>query len=355
MASPQCVLKESDYSPELFGFEEILKNIEDAIKKPDSATRSNIAIIAEPFSGRSELLYKISEMCLERESKIFFSRLVSDENFLHILEKSGDIVLVDNCQLLYSRKIRGFDKLDLFLNTVVSSNKLFITTWNQFSWNYMRFIFPLERIFPIRVELPRLGPDELKKMIKAEREWKITFAEEQVAEKEEWLEFTEFSVEMKLINRTLRIPTPKIDYSALKSRFPSKIRHSEKKDETSMEDKVFQRLKDASEGNPGVAKAIWKKSVLKAEGAIKQGDIIKPQYTIDLNYDRAFLLYTILCMECVSIEELNGIIDTNANLNRFVHDLERTGLISIENELLSIMPEALHSIENYLKSMQLVL
>jgi hypothetical protein len=59
-------------------------------------------------------------------------------------------------------------------------------------------------------------------------------------------------------------------------------------------------------------------------------------------------------MERVSIEELKGIIDPNANVNRFVHDLERTGLISVENDLLSIRPDALHSIESYLKSMRLV-
>jgi hypothetical protein len=354
MTSPQCVPKESSYSPELFGFDEILNNIEEAIEKGNSGPRSNIAIIAEPFSGRSALLCKISELCRERESKIFFSRLVSDENFLHTLEKSGDIVLVDNCQLLHSRKIGGFEKLDLFLNIVASSNKLFITTWNQFSWNYLRFVFPLERIFPVRIELPRLGPEELKKMVMAASEWQMTFAEEERAEKEGWLEFSEFSVNIKPFKRTLRVPVPRINYSALKSRFPAKIRPSKQKDETLVQDRVFQRLRDASDGNPGVAKVIWKRSVPRAEGVINPGDIIKPQYKIDLNYDQAYLLYVILCMECVSIEELKGIVDLNANVNRFIPDLERIGLISIENELLSIMPEALHSMENYLKSVRLV-
>ena len=279
---------------------------------------------------------------------------MSDEKFLQTLEKSGDIVLIDNCQLLYSRKIGGFEKLDLFLNTVASSNKLFITTWNQFSWNYLRFIYPLESIFAVRIELPRLASEELKKMIMGTCEWQMTFAEDETTKKEQWLEIFEFPVNLAPFKRTLRVPVPRIDYSALKSRFLAMIGSSQQKEEASMEDRVFQRLKDASEGNPGVAKAIWKRSVPGAKGAIKPGDIIKPQYKIDLNYDQAYLLYTILCMECVSIEELMGIIDSNANVNRSVHDLERTGLISIENELLSINPEALHSIESYLKSKQLV-
>jgi hypothetical protein len=354
MASLQCVIKESSDSRELFGFEDVLKNIEEAIIQPDFVPRSNIAIIAEPFSGRSEIIYKISELCREQETKIFFSRLVSDDNFIDILEKSGNIVLVDNCQYLFSRKIGGFEKLDIFLNTVALSNKLFITTWNQFSWNYLRFVYPLESIFPVRIELPRLGPEQLKKMVMANCEWQMTFAEDAIAKDDQCFGFSEFSVVLPILKRSFRVPLPRIDYFALKCRIQAKIWPSKQKDATSVEDRVFLRLKDVSEGNPGVAQAIWKKSVPSAKGAIKPEDIIKPQYKIDINYSQAYLLYIILCRECVTIKELKGIIDPNTNIDRSVYDLERGGLISVENELASIRPEALHSIESYLKSMRLV-
>jgi hypothetical protein len=58
-------------------------------------------------------------------------------------------------------------------------------------------------------------------------------------------------------------------------------------------------------------------------------------------------------MESVSIEDLK-VIDPNTNVGRSVYELERSGLITIENKLLSINPEALHSIENYMKSIRLV-
>ncbi len=354
MASLQCVLKENGASPELFGFEDILKSIFEAIEKQDLGPISNIAIIAEPFSGRSELLHKISEMCHNEDTKIFLSRLVSDDNFLHTLEKSGDIVLVDNCQLLCSRKIGGFEKLDLFLNAVASSNKLFITTWNQLSWNYLRSLYPLESIFPVRIEIPKLGPEELKKMVMDNCEWQMTFADDVITKNEQCFEFVEYPVVLPILKKKIKISVPRIDYFALKCRFQDRIWPSEEKDSTSVEDKVFLRLKDVSEGNPGVAKAIWKRSVPNAEGAIKPGDIIKPQYKINTNYSQAYLLYIIMCMECVSIEELKGIIDPNGNVTRSVYELEKKGLISVENGLLSIVPEALHSIESYLKSMRLV-
>lgn len=338
---------------ELFGFDEILENIKVTIEKPDLSSIDNIAIIAEPFSGRSELLYKISELCLDRETKIFFNRLVNDDNFLQILKKSGDVVLVDNCQLLCSRRIGGFEKLDLFLNAIALSNKLYITTWNKFSWDYLRFIYPLESIFPVRVELPRLVAEELKSMVMANCEWKLTFAEDAMTKKENWIESSEFPIVLKPLKKTIMVPIPRIDYLALRSRFQAKTESQKKEDETTMEDKIFQRLKDASQGNPGVAKAIWKKSIPGAEGAIRLDDIHKPEHKIDMKYDQAFLLYIILCMECISIDELKE-IDPNANVDRLVQYLERADLISVENELLSIMPEALHSIENYLKNIRLV-
>jgi hypothetical protein len=279
---------------------------------------------------------------------------VIDDNFLDTLEKSGDVVLVDNCQYLFSRKIGGFKKLDIFLNAVASSNKLFITTWNQFSWDYLRFMYPLESIFPVRIELPRLGPEELKKMVMANCEWQMTFVDDTIAKNDQCFDFSDFPVVLPILKRTVKFPIPRIDYFALKCLIHEKIWPSKQKDATSVEDRVFLRLKDVSEGNPGVAQAIWKKSILRSEGTIKPEDIIKPQYKIDINYNQAYLLYLIMCMECVSIEELKGIIDPNANVNRSVYDLERNGLIRVDNELLSIVPEALHSIESYLKSMRLV-
>jgi len=120
-----------------------------------------------------------------------------------------------------------------------------------------------------------------------------------------------------------------------------------------VEDRVFQRLKDVSEGKPGVSRLSGKGAFTALKVAIKPEDIIKPQYKIEINYGQAYLLYIIMCMECISIEELKG-IDPNANVNRSVYDLERNGLISVENGLLSIVPEALHSIESYLKSMRLM-
>jgi hypothetical protein len=354
MESAQCVIKEDDSYQELYGFDETLKTIKESIDKLQIEGRSNIAIVSEPFSGSSELLGKVAGIRPDNTTKIYLRSLAKDKTLFEALAKSGGIVLVDNCHFLYTRKIGGFQILDNFLNFIASSSNTFITTWNIYSWNYLSTLFPLQQIFPLKIELPKLNSQDLKGMIMSSCEWEMSFEEEQTIQEEKILQFTRIPIEVKPLKRTLQVPVPAFDYTALKSRLPERFKVSNKKETVSVEEKVFNRLLDYSEGNPGAAKAIWMRSVPRTEGAIKPGDIIKPQYKIDLNYDQAFLLYIILCMERVSIEELNGIIDPNANVNRSVHDLERTGLISVENELLSIMPEALHSIESYLKSMRLV-
>lgn len=353
MVSSQYFLQGRGQSSKLFGFEEIMNNIYDIVEKIDSGAKSNIAIIGEPFSGRTELLYKVSDLCQGRESKLFFSSIVRDDMFLRTLEKSGDIVLVDNCQLLYSRTIGGFETLNLFLKSVVSSNKLFITTWNYYSWNYLRFIYPLEKIFPISIQLPGLDSEEIKKMIKDKYDVQMTFAEEEDIKKKQRLVLYGTLIDLNFFGKSVKISVPMINYSELKTLSLDKFRSPKQKEENSIEDKVFQRLKDASEGNPGIAKAIWEKSINRSEGVIKPGDIIKPQHEIDLAYDQSYLLYTILCMESITIEELEK-QSIEANVDQFVHHLEKSGLIFIDKGLVRIVPEALHGMEIHAKSQRLV-
>lgn len=154
--------------------------------------------------------------------------------------------------------------------------------------------------------------------------------------------------------KSVKISVPMINYSELKTLFLDKFRSPKQKEENSIEDKVFQRLKDASEGNPGIAKAIWEKSINRSEGVIKPGDIIKPQNEIDLAYDQSFLLYIILCIESITIEELEKQIDFMANVDQSVHHLEKSGLIFIDKGIVRIVPEALHGMEIHAKSQRLV-
>ena len=54
------------------------------------------------------------------------------------------------------------------------------------------------------------------------------------------------------------------------------------------------------------------------------------------------------------IEELEKQIDFMANVDQFVHHLEKSGLIFIDKGLVRIVPEALHGMEIHVKSQRLV-
>jgi len=98
-----------------------------AAAEPLSVNPPSITIFAQSGAGEAT--------CYQHAGDCFFTIynpnmnavnariFVSDDNFVDTLEKSGDIVLVDNCQYLFSRKIGGFEKLDIFLNTVASSSR----------------------------------------------------------------------------------------------------------------------------------------------------------------------------------------------------------------------------------------
>jgi hypothetical protein len=354
MVSAQCVIKEEESDQELYGFDETLKTIAESIDKLQIEGRSNIAIVSEPFSGSSDLLGKVAEIRPEDMSKFYLRNQVKDKTFFEALAKSGGIVLVDKCHFLYMRKIGGFQMLDDFLNFVASSSKLFITTWNIYSWNYLSTLFPLQQIFPLKIELPKLNSQDLKEMIMSSCEWEMSFEEEQTSQEEKILQFTRTPIEIKPLKRTLQVPAPVFDYTALKSRLPDRFKGSKKKETVSVEEKVFNRLMDYSEGNPGAAKAIWMMSIPKNEGSIKPTDIIKPHHKIDLNYNDSFALYSLLTMQSLRKEELQEIAGPDTNVSRLLHDLYSLKLITLRDDVCEIRPEALHDIENYLKSKRLV-
>jgi hypothetical protein len=178
----------------------------------------------------------------------------------------------------------------------------------------------------------------------------IVFIDEKAGFEDKKIGFLKKHVKLERFNFSfeMSIPIPKMGFSALKRKLGS----NEAKTEISAEQQVFQRLRDASKGNPGIAKAIWGGSQLNRD--IEAEDIIKPQFKIDLDYEKSFLLFLILSMDSISVGELNEIETMDLDIAIMLHELEILGLISMQGDLCSIRPEALYSVEDHLKSLRLV-
>ncbi len=88
--------------------------------------------------------------------------------------------------------------------------------------------------------------------------------------------------------------------------------------------------------------------------------MIKPSQTkefsfdFDLNYDESFVLSIILSMSSIKKEELAEIIGHDYQIDKILFRLAKQGSIVIEEGYCSIKPEAMRSVEEFLKKLRLV-
>jgi hypothetical protein len=149
----------------LVGFKDELERIRAAITEFESGQKTAIAIIGEPFAGRTTLAHAVEQMTARKVTKLLFSSLIKTNDAVQLPEESRGIVIVDHCQFLFTRTIGGFDILEQFLKTILASDNLFITTWNLYAWNYLDEVLSVGQYFPVQLMLPKFTTQETKELI----------------------------------------------------------------------------------------------------------------------------------------------------------------------------------------------
>ena len=325
----------------IIGFETERARIQEALDAFEAGQRTAVALIAEPFAGRTTLLRAIEAMTSQKITKLSLSKPVTDKDAFTLPAEPAQIVLIDNCHFLYLRTIGGFRFLQEFLESLASAPHLCITTWNLFSWNYLDQVINIGRYFPLRLALPKFTTAQLKEIILARyQEGEIEFLDDGTTENKRIVTTGRYPLIFKPLKAPLPIPTLHIDFNRLKFRL------SRKREEKKAEDIIFETITRIANGNPGVAKQLWKKSL--------QYPTIKPSYVqdcsskIELDYTESFTLYTILAMESIGAEELAA-ISGERKLDTILYRLAQQGLITHERGYYHINPEALSCIEGHLK------
>lgn len=334
-----------EISVELIGFQEEIANIQTAIADFESGQKLNIAVIAEPFAGRTALLDAVEKMNPQKVTRLSFSSVV--KNKIMLPDSPKRIILIDDCQFLYTRKIGGFDVLDDFLELVSSSNYLFITSWNLYSWRYQDEVMNIGRYFPIQVSLSKFTAAEIKENILSKyKPDEIKFVEDVEFEKEKIIEVAKYPLSLRLMKKsiTFNIPFLKINFGSIKFKFGGE-------EKVAIEDIIFENILHASNGNPGVAQVVWQKSL--EYPVIKPGRIKEFAFNIDLDYTEAFVLSIILSMKSIKKEELAEIAEYE-HTEEILFRLVKQGLVAIEEGRCSIKPEALKSTVDFLKRLRLV-
>jgi hypothetical protein len=312
---------EIDISNNIIGFKDEISTIQSAITNFEKmAQKSDIAIISEPFAGKTTLVKAIEKMIPEKVTMLSLLNLDNKKEILIMLEQIKGIVIIDDCHLLYMRKIGGFDLLESFLRLIASSDNLFLTTWNVYSWRYLVEVLNISQFFPIQINLPQFTTPEIKELLLTMYDMnQIQFVED---------------VDKKKIRST-----------------PFSLFRKRQKAMTA-ENVVFEKIKQVSNGNPGVARVIWDKSL--ESQTIKPSQINAFSLRTKPDYNEAFILSIILSMQSIKKEELMEIVEPEIPIDMVLYKFLKEGILAFDEGYYHITPEALYNIMDFLKKTKLV-
>ncbi len=325
-------------------FEKEIKKIQDEIDRHDSGGYENIAVIAEPYSGIEHIFDKILGDNSQKINNIKLFSPVTDTDFFSNLYAGKKIALVHNCQYLYTRKCGGFDILDHFMNLVSSEDRLFITGWNKFAWNYLKEITNIEDLFEVQITVPELDSKSIMNLIMADAKGSISFIDDREVKRDKFLSVEKCQVRLPFLHTEKSVCKLKLNPGALKGR------KSKTKEE--IETEAFSKITKLAGGKYDIARIIWKNTMKDNELRLSK---IPAVPTADIsNFDEAYILSIIISMDTVGYEDLLEIAGSNINLKQKLQSLKFSGLIEISDNLCRVNPEAVNSVIYELRKRRLV-
>jgi hypothetical protein len=339
MAEVQTVMSDK----RVIGFDKELQKITEAIERSGSGAPEHIAIIAEPLCGRTTIISEIRRLYGEKVHYLPLEFVISPSSLPDFSAFPEDIVIIDNCRFLATRRIGGFDVLDAFLRAQISSKKLFITTWNAFSWQYLSAVMNLDAYFPAVVTIGKMDTPVLKQVILSRHKpGEIRFLDDGAAERSMFYSLIHKKVHLPLMADEISFPWIKLNFTVMLRRLPRKNRI-----QVSIEDVIFEKINRIARGNPGVAILLWESSL--NNNAISLAAIRENPYAINLDTNESFILTIILSMKSLHEKDLIAIAGSEMDIPRVLFRLVQEGLVRDEAGYYSIPPFALGPVIEYLK------
>jgi len=327
----------------VIGYERELKEITEAIERSGSGAPSHIAIVAEPIGGRTTIVDEIRHLYGDRVFYLPLEFVTSQSELPDFPCLVNDIILIDNCQFLSKRVIGGFDVLDAFLRMQITSKKIFITTWNAYSWQYLSSVLNLDAYFPTIVILNKMDTPVLKSVIMSRyKRGDIRFVDEGVAERSMFYSVIHRSIRLPLTATEISIPWLKLNFTVMLHKLPRK-----KRVQISIEDIIFEKINRIADGNPGVAILLWHRSL--KDNTLTLRAITETPYSISLDTNESFILSVILSMESLHGKDLSAIAGYEMDVERVLYRLVQQGLIIDRDGYYSVEPFALGPVTDYLK------
>jgi hypothetical protein len=340
-------------SGEILGLRDEIGKIQTAIADFETGQKLNVAIIAEPLGGKTTLINEIEKLNINRTTKIAFTEIVQDKEKILLPDNAKRIVLLDNCHFLYMRKPEGFGIFYEFLDMVSSQNRIFVTTWNIYSWKFLDEAFGLGKYFPIQILIPALEKENVLLMtLNRYREGEIIFDNGIESEEVPAFYVSEYPFDIAPLGKRIVIPIPKINISYFKKLLLGDKKEKKEEEETA-EHRVFEKIYLESKGNPGIALRVWELGLDYPH--ISPESIGQFFYDIELEHEEAFVLCLILSYQGLKKTEIAEIIDSALRADEIIFRLLNRELIfEGEDNSFRIRPEALRSVIEYLERLRLV-
>ncbi|MEA5389146.1 hypothetical protein VB779_20450 [Haloarculaceae archaeon H-GB11] len=231
--------------------------------------------------------------------------------------------MIEDCQHLYERRIGGFEELSAFLDDLASVDATVVTGWNQYAWAYLVAVQALDREFPVTVEIQPLPEERIAELVLDRYDVMPAF----VADDPEQVGLVVTTRhEIGWRDWSVSVPVPMLSPVAVRSLFSD--------GNLDPKDVTFGRLAAVSNGNLGVATAIWE---TRQGPEVRPSDVTVPASDPDLDREEAFCLRILLAKERVNRAQLTGIID---GFDRVLGHLSRDGLVTVEGDIVELVPAA---------------
>ena len=278
-----------------------------------------VAVVGDPFSGRGSVLDRaVRELDATRVS------LDPGDGVDRVRAGiDGGPVVIEDCQHLYERRIGGFEELSAFLDDLAGVDATVGTGWNRYAWAYLTAVQAIGREFPVIVEVQPLPADQIAELVLDRYDGMPAFVADD-PEQGGLLVTTRHEIGWR--DWSVSVPVPMVSPVAVRSLFSA--------GNLDPKDVTFGRLAAVSNGNIGVATAIWE---THQGSEVRPSDIAVPASDRDLDREEAFCLRIVLAKERVNRAQLAGIVD---GLDRVLGRLSRDGLVTVADGIVELVPAA---------------
>jgi len=278
-----------------------------------------VAVVGDPFSGRGAVLDRAVR-------DLDASRVTLDpgDGADRIRARgNGGPVVVEDCQHLHERRVGGFAELSAFLDDLASVDATVVTGWNRYAWAYLTAVQGLDREFPVTIEIQPLPAERIAELVLDRYDAMPAFVGDD-PERGGLIVTTRHEFGWR--GRSVSVPVPVVSPVAVRELFSD--------GDIDPKDVTFGRLATVSDGNLGVATAIWE---TRQGSEVRPSDIAVPASDRDLDREEAFCLRIVLAKERVSRAQLTGMVD---GLDRVLGRLSRDGLVTVEDGIVELVPAA---------------